>query len=196
MSTPITQILDEAEVETVARAIYPKIAWAYKFGPVPFEGLNEHAVASLKEVAVLALSAIDVAGIRAKTTEECALVVDNGQETIRETPQGSQRILTPRTRHNLTGIAYATAIRALSMGIRADKWMPIETAPKDGNSVLLYWQADVPGQGKIDDIHSCFWDEHGWCRDCECEGIYNWEGGYTHWQPLPLPPALSKTTPT
>jgi hypothetical protein len=66
-------------------------------------------------------------------------------------------------------------------------WQPIETAPKDGTSVLL---ADN------DEIQICQWSERNvfgvreWCYG-HCEGEYNSRYTFdcpTHWMPLPEPP--------
>lgn len=61
-------------------------------------------------------------------------------------------------------------------------WQPIETAPKDGSCVLLYWP-------DIDSIATGAWYaplgcvEH-WCKDCRVTYCID----PTHWMPLPDPP--------
>lgn len=69
-------------------------------------------------------------------------------------------------------------------GIRADKWMPIETAPHD-EVVLLYWKD---------------WADREYMEAARASHGQSYPNGYsdmsrhgsaTHWQPLPLPPALS-----
>ncbi len=70
------------------------------------------------------------------------------------------------------------------------EWQPIETAPKDGRSILL-------GGGLWDDedvsevIGLAHWDEKskGWLVACH-EGGYvcAWYTDATHWMPLPEPP--------
>ncbi len=66
-------------------------------------------------------------------------------------------------------------------------WQPIETAPKDGTSVLL---CDEYG------MQVCVWSEtsvHGfmdWVYGA-CDGEYNFRHAFdspTHWMPLPDPP--------
>ena len=57
-------------------------------------------------------------------------------------------------------------------------WQPIETAPKDGTQVLLYWPiwSDTPGIG-------C-WLKNEWVVE---GALYSVEGP-THWMPLPKAP--------
>jgi ATPase subunit of ABC transporter with duplicated ATPase domains len=50
--------------------------------------------------------------IEAETREACAKVIEDNQETYRETSNGTERRLTPRLHGNLAGLAFATAIRA------------------------------------------------------------------------------------
>lgn len=67
------------------------------------------------------------------------------------------------------------------------EWQPIETAPKDLSSVLVY----IPGYvlGQENEIASVYWNVRFkcWCAVAvEMEPIY---GEPTHWMPLPPPPA-------
>lgn len=69
------------------------------------------------------------------------------------------------------------------------EWQPIETAPKDGNCVILgsatlgaepaFWHN---GSGN-------YWGLAGWYAERD-RGILLARpfGGFTHWQPLPEPP--------
>lgn len=71
-------------------------------------------------------------------------------------------------------------------------WQPIETAPKDGNCLLLWFAAE--GCKPWSDV--CYWeDEWGsdnagsWVLSCECEhSCARPQGYYTHWMPMPEPP--------
>lgn len=73
-----------------------------------------------------------------------------------------------------------------------DDWQPIETAPKDGNCILMRWIDDV-GEGPIETIDMCFWYQERWLMACECDGISRYQAGYTHWLPLPAPPKRDET---
>lgn len=78
----------------------------------------------------------------------------------------------------------------------ANGWMPIETAPKDGDAVLLY----KPDERRVGEYTLAgYFDEDGpyagkWvaCNGKPLGYFSDWEGkdqGYpTHWQPLPKPP--------
>jgi hypothetical protein len=83
-------------------------------------------------------------------------------------------------------------------------WQPIETAPKDGRDVLLFW-CDEYGPDTIQ-VYACgHWREFG-------DGSRGWIGESfhasekcfwtrllgehpTHWMPLPDPPVASPTGP-
>lgn len=49
--------------------------------------------------------------IMALETERCAQIIEGGQETIRETSNGTARYLSQRSKGNLAGMAFAEAIR-------------------------------------------------------------------------------------
>lgn len=62
-------------------------------------------------------------------------------------------------------------------------WQPIETAPKDGTSVLVFWSSDA--------CMAVMW------KELDRDGKYAWFGVVerqpdddlpTHWMPLPPPP--------
>ncbi|MXP42945.1 DUF551 domain-containing protein [Allopontixanthobacter sediminis] len=72
-----------------------------------------------------------------------------------------------------------TALQAELTDARAEiGWQPIETAPKDGTEVLLYY----PKQG--------FWAEHWAVNSFQRFERRGWDMGRipTHWQPLPAAP--------
>lgn len=75
------------------------------------------------------------------------------------------------------------------------EWHTIETAPKDGKTVLLCRAVDVDGQiMEADVIRSVFmqvaawWDNCGWMVYCSLVKEPELHFTPTHWMPLPLPP--------
>jgi len=68
--------------------------------------------------------------------------------------------------------------------IKLSEWHPIETAPKDGSSIL--------GYGNFNKMTSILWDDHpgdaGW--GYSEQGLYYGRLDFkpTHWMPLPEPP--------
>ncbi len=76
-----------------------------------------------------------------------------------------------------------------------DRWQPINTAPRDGRTVLVYLPAGA-GPPTRQDVVAVFWDPgSGWataysgaCLDAEP----------TYWMPLPDPPgsAAPRTRPS
>lgn len=72
--------------------------------------------------------------------------------------------------------------------VTADDWRPIETAPKDGTSILLA-TAGKPG---VDLLEWKGGKRGGWTTEC---GSFQYgDGIYTHWQPLPTPPVNDMST--
>lgn len=76
------------------------------------------------------------------------------------------------------------------------EWQPIETAPKDGRPVLLWWRGCTHasiGQFEADEYYDerppkwrC--PEEGWrCEGDECIPVN--QRDCTHWMPLPEAPA-------
>ena len=63
--------------------------------------------------------------------------------------------------------------------LESSEWQPIETVPKDGTEILL-WYADMKA------VNVAFWDGGQW-RIRYAEGEHDlWEP--THWMHLPAPP--------
>lgn len=66
------------------------------------------------------------------------------------------------------------------------RWMPIETAPKDGTEVQIWgdegWTPKARFSGKKGYWCEEYWDAD-WASYCE-SSVY----GVTHWMPLPSPP--------
>lgn len=75
------------------------------------------------------------------------------------------------------------ALRGLNAG---DQWQPMESAPEDATSILLWapeWDEPISGY---------------WHREHKCwrQGDRSWGEKIhspTHWQPLPTPPAMKET---
>jgi hypothetical protein len=67
-------------------------------------------------------------------------------------------------------------------------WQPIETAPKDGTSVLLLELLfeDLGAQAQNYTV-ATFRRRDGWVADIECKPMSH-QDKITHWMPLPDPP--------
>ena len=75
------------------------------------------------------------------------------------------------------------------------EWQPIETAPKDETTILVYgcWEGELHGRDDEPDVWKASY----------FYGTWSIEGGEyysqrvinpTHWMPLPLPPNVSRET--
>ena len=69
------------------------------------------------------------------------------------------------------------------------EWQPIETAPKDGTTVFVWYEASVKSHGDFDNrVRLAKWIE------CLGEWQVHGVGGnvppkVTHWMPIPNPPS-------
>lgn len=73
------------------------------------------------------------------------------------------------------------------------EWMPIETAPKDGTEVLVYFRQHGAKSVSWSDRDGCSDSEWAtWCVDDHKHGPFPVRGymkkDSTHWMPLPPPP--------
>ena len=72
-------------------------------------------------------------------------------------------------------------------------WQPIETAPKDGTTVLI---SGPTRSGKKRFIHAAAWRLHdsgsAYVEVWKCPVGIVFDDDVTHWMPLPPPPRLSK----
>lgn len=59
------------------------------------------------------------------------------------------------------------------------KWLPIESAPRDGRDVLISC-----GEG----LRIAQFSYGAWWTGFDCYGNDKWTESATHWQPLPEPP--------
>lgn len=76
---------------------------------------------------------------------------------------------------------------------REDGWQPIETAPKDGTRVLLWYEwHDLPVVG--DFRHGRWWSVHSLGGNLAHPNGMDWEEVVrpTYWRPLPAPPAIDQ----
>lgn len=89
----------------------------------------------------------------------------------------------------------ARAAVSAYLAATGDGWLPIETAPKDGSSVLVSNRKYVSGGryyrggGPYDGTRQFL--EEGYYR----EGASRPDRSITHWRPLPAPPALTAQEP-
>lgn len=78
---------------------------------------------------------------------------------------------------------------------REDGWQPIETAPKDGTRVLLWFEwHDLPVVG--DFRYGRWWSVHSLGGNLAYPNGMDWEEVMkpAYWRPLPAPPAIAKAT--
>jgi hypothetical protein len=77
------------------------------------------------------------------------------------------------------------------------EWQPIETAPKDGTTILLWLRERQNSGGRrtaypvIDDLRVGHWvitDGYGRWRYLTNGYAYGQDNTFTHWMPLPEPP--------
>lgn len=71
-------------------------------------------------------------------------------------------------------------------GQSGERWRPIDSAPKDGTRLWLFWPGCGPDDSQSvgwwhESIHGCWWMDHA---DTERQDP-------THWMPLPAPPVSS-----
>ena len=66
--------------------------------------------------------------------------------------------------------------------MNTNTWQPIETAPKDGTRILVWFEQFVIGQ-RVDIFHYA-WSDHRWYGD----GGLGYGLNPSHWIPLPNPP--------
>ena len=86
------------------------------------------------------------------------------------------------------GADHAADLVRWEAAVRSMGWQPIETAPKDGEFILVYgWHsraAGYPGRQLV-----VRWDGRAWESADDGYGVYLTP---THWVQLPAPPALPK----
>lgn len=74
------------------------------------------------------------------------------------------------------------------------KWRPIETAPKDGTSILIFgkWDGEISDWRKVwPQSGVAAWQDNEW--SAVLTDIYGvWCALPTHWMPLPKPPTQER----
>lgn len=70
------------------------------------------------------------------------------------------------------------------------EWQPIETAPRDGTTILCYFPLDGLGAGWCRVVPVFFDDRYGrnWTFASRAASGFSRDYLPTHWQPLPEPP--------
>jgi hypothetical protein len=59
-------------------------------------------------------------------------------------------------------------------------WQPMDTAPKDGDPVLLRFECEDADPV----VDHCYWDDEKWVINCECRTtMHRHPSGYTGWLP-------------
>lgn len=82
----------------------------------------------------------------------------------------------------------------IGVGIRelsSPTWQPIETAPKDGGDVLLFWPLDGLDHAAFSRIKIGWWSERQSDWIWQDRAVRTYSEPPTHWQPLPAPPVGS-----
>ena len=100
-----------------------------------------------------------------------------------------------QTLEKLEALDKARSILALPQQDEPEGWRPIETAPKDGRRILLWWRTctePITGSWCIDDTYDDRpkgWNspEQGWCADGD-QCIPRNQKDCTNWMPLPPAP--------
>lgn len=92
---------------------------------------------------------------------------------------------TPDWSHAHARSTIADALRAERERGARERWMPIETAPKDRTRIILATIGGHVTVGHWLDNSNTSWPWQGWSTDRGPFAI----DGVTHWMPLPSPPA-------
>jgi hypothetical protein len=118
-----------------------------------------------------------------------------GQADTRARNEWLSRIVDAKTEIVAELPALLDTIEALARDKGRLRWQPIETAPKDGRDVLLYFPLDG-----LSDRHAktviAYWSESPlmgprWTFQMRAARAYSDAYQPTHWMPLPDAPALT-----
>ena len=95
--------------------------------------------------------------------------------------------------------AYARAYAAAAVAAAVPQWQPIETAPKDGQDIIVMYM-----HIETQVVHAAFWMSESDCEDTDEVGWWSYEYSEvsriklddwmtpTHWMPLPSPPEVPR----
>ena len=90
----------------------------------------------------------------------------------------------------------ALTLAAALEAAREDGWKPIETAPRDGTTVVVYFKGHGPMTVAWEDPWGDGPEGAIWCVTDHKHGPYPVRGyrtgDDTHWRPLPAPPAIDQ----
>lgn len=79
---------------------------------------------------------------------------------------------------------------------REDGWQPIETAPKDGTTVIGFWCGSRGAIGVVNGTNygiTAFNPDRGeWYNASEADNVYDEWARPDFWRPLPAPPAIDQ----
>jgi hypothetical protein len=78
----------------------------------------------------------------------------------------------------------AASIMEQQHEVEMSEWQPIETAPKDGTTILAFF-ADRVGYVARQDVQAVAWRENDGWASTQTGWTLAWP---THWMPLPDPP--------
>lgn len=93
-------------------------------------------------------------------------------------------------------LAEIADLTAAPEAAREDAWQPIETAPRDGTTVVVYFKGHGAMTVTWEDPYGDDPEAAVWCVTDHKHGPYPVRGYHTgddtHWHPLPAPPAIDE----
>lgn len=117
----------------------------------------------------------------------CPFCGSEAEHSFFDTPQLTKKITGCRKcRLWIDGHANSHDLQTITWNTRASQWRDIETAPRDGRCILLWWDSckdPVTGRFSYDDETNT----SGFMSDGD-DVIPRNQNNCTHWQPLPQPP--------
>lgn len=133
-----------------------------------------YTVTALRNPATPSSGGVDYAAALQKVEKRLSAEQESLDFMVEHQPELDMAIAARRK-----GIAWLTTLRH-ALTAAPERWLPIESAPKDGKWLMLYTpHSELP---KV----AFWWDRKNTWADSENELAGHL---YTHWQPLPAPPA-------